>query len=47
MIKKKIEKKRKIRPCGTITPLKDIFKFKSKNLGLFPKPKIERNDDTK
>jgi len=44
MRKKKIEKKKTIEPCGTITPLKDIFKFKSKNMGLFKKPEIERKN---
>ncbi len=44
MRKKKIEKKKKIKPCGTITPLKNYFKFKSKNIGVFPKPEIERKD---
>ena len=43
MRKKKIEKKKTIEPTGTITPLKDYFKFKSKNIGIFPRPKIERN----
>jgi len=42
MRKKKIEKKKTIEPTGTITPTKDFFKFKSKNIGIFPKPKIER-----
>jgi len=40
MKKKIIKKKRTIEPSGTITPQKDIFKFKSKNLGVFKKPKI-------
>ena len=47
MRKKRIEKKRTIEPCGTITPTKDFFKFKSKNIGVFPKPKSERNNNTK
>ena len=46
MRKKEIEKKKKIQPTGTITPLRDYFK-PYKNIGVFPKPKIERNDDTK
>jgi len=41
------EKKYKKYQTGTITPQKDIFKFKSKNIGIFKKPKIERNDNTK
>jgi len=45
MRKKKIEKKKTIQPCGTITPTKDYFKLKSKNIGTFKKPKIERNDN--
>jgi len=45
MRKKRIEKKKTIQPCGTITPTKDYFKFKSKNIGTFKKPKIERNDN--
>ena len=36
------KKKRTIEPCGTITQTKDYFKFKSKNIGVFKKPKIER-----
>jgi len=44
MKKKKTEKKKTIKPCGTITPVRDIFKFKSKNIGIFPKPKIERRN---
>ncbi|MBA7589385.1 hypothetical protein ES708_31470 [subsurface metagenome] len=44
MRKKRIEKKRTIEPTGTITPTKDFFKFKSKNLGVFKKPKIERKE---
>ena len=47
MRKGRIEKKKTIEPCGTITPLKDVFKFKGKNLGVFPKPEIERKDNTK
>ncbi|MBA7712404.1 hypothetical protein ES703_121378 [subsurface metagenome] len=47
MRKKWIEKKKKIEPSGSITPSRDIFKFKSKNIGVFKKPKIERNDNTK
>ena len=31
-----------IKPTGNITPQKNIFQFKSKNLGVFKKPKIER-----
>ena len=34
------KKKRTIEPTGTITQTKDYFKFKSKNLGLFKKPKL-------
>jgi len=37
-----IIKKKTIQPSGTITPQKDIFKFKSKNIGIFKKPKIVR-----
>ena len=40
--RQKIEKKGKIEPTGTITPTEDFFSFKSKNLGVFKKPKIER-----
>jgi hypothetical protein len=47
MRKKRIEKKKTIEPCGTIWDTKDIFKFKSKNLGLFKEPKIKRNNNTK
>ncbi len=47
MRKKRIEKKKTIEPCGTITPTKDFFKFKSSNIGVFPKPEIERKDNTK
>lgn len=47
MRKKRIGKKKTIKPTGTITPLKDIFKFRSKNIGVFKKPEIERKDDTK
>jgi len=36
------QEKKRIKPTGTITPQKDIFKFKSKNIGVFKKPKIER-----
>ena len=40
MKKNKIEKKKRtIEPCGTITPTKDFFKFKSKNIGVFKKLK--------
>ncbi len=46
MRKKRIEKKKKIEPCGSITALKDIFKFKGKNLGVFKRPKIERKQCT-
>lgn len=45
MRKKKIEKKYKKYQTGTITSRRDIFKFKSKNMGLFKKPKIERDDN--
>ena len=45
MKKKKTEKKKTIEPCGTITPTKDLFKFKSENMGVFPKPEIERKDN--
>ncbi|MBA7522134.1 hypothetical protein ES705_14251 [subsurface metagenome] len=38
-------KKKKIQPCGNITKRKDLFKFRSENLGVFPKPKIERKED--
>ena len=31
-----------IRPCGTITSSRDIFKFKSKNIGVFPKEDQEK-----
>ena len=34
------KKKKTIEPSGTIWDTKDIFKFKSKNLGLFKKPKL-------
>jgi len=44
MRKKKVEKKKTIEPTGTITPTKDFFKFKSKNIGIFPKPKRERRN---
>ncbi|MBA7698630.1 hypothetical protein ES703_107309 [subsurface metagenome] len=37
--KKVKKKKRTIEPCGTITQTKDFFKFKSKNIGVFKKPK--------
>jgi len=47
MKKERTKKKKTILPCGNVTPLKDIFKFKSKNIGIFPKPKIERKDNTK
>ncbi|MBA7590446.1 hypothetical protein ES708_32566 [subsurface metagenome] len=47
MRKKRIKKKKKIEPCGTITQTKDFFKFKSENMGIFPKPEIERKDNTK
>ena len=47
MRKKRIEEKKTIEPCGTMTETKDFFKFKSKNIGVFKKPKIERNDNTK
>lgn len=41
MKKRRTEKKKTIEPTGTITPLKDYFK-PVKNIGVFPKPKIER-----
>lgn len=41
--KKKRTEKKKIEPCGNILPRKDIFKFRSENLGVFKRPKIERN----
>ncbi|MBA7523453.1 hypothetical protein ES705_15580 [subsurface metagenome] len=47
MRKKRIEKKKTIEPCGTMIQTKDFFKFKSKNIGVFKEPKIERNDNTK
>ena len=47
MRKKRIEKKRTIEPCGTIMQTKDYFKFKSENMGIFPKPEIERKDKNK
>ncbi|MBA7532188.1 hypothetical protein ES705_24414 [subsurface metagenome] len=47
MKKKRTEKKKTILPCGNITLRKDIFKFKSENIGIFPKPKIERKDNIK
>ncbi|MBA7482719.1 hypothetical protein ES707_18213 [subsurface metagenome] len=47
MRKGRIEKKKKIEPCGTITQTKDLFSFKSRNIGVFPKPEIERKDNTK
>jgi hypothetical protein len=47
MRKKWAEKKKAIEPDGSITALKDIFRFKGKNLGVFPKPEIERKDNTK
>ena len=47
MKKKRTEKKRTIEPTGTITQTKDYFKFKSKNIGVFKKPEIERNNNTK
>ena len=43
MRKKWAEKKKTIEPNGTITALRDVFRFKSKNLGVFPKPKPERS----
>ena len=46
MKKKRIEKKKTIQPNGTITPLKDYFK-PLKNIGVFKKPEIERNDSPK
>ncbi|MBA7573072.1 hypothetical protein ES708_14867 [subsurface metagenome] len=47
MRKGRIEKKKKIEPCGTVITSKDFFKFKSSNIGVFPKPEIERKDNTK
>ncbi|MBA7515720.1 hypothetical protein ES705_07763 [subsurface metagenome] len=47
MKKKRTEKKKKIESCGNITKRRDIFKFKSSNIGVFPKPAIERKDNTK
>lgn len=47
MKRKRIKKKKTIQPCGTIIPAKDYFKFKSENIGVFKKPEIERNDNTK
>ena len=44
---RKYRKKKTIQPCGTVTPLKDIFKFKSENLGVFKEPEIERKDNNK
>ncbi len=41
---KRKRKKKTILPCGTITDIKDYFKFKSKNIGVFKKPEIERKD---
>jgi len=38
-------KKKTIQPCGTIIPTKDYFKFKSKNIGVFKKPKLERIEE--
>lgn len=45
MRKKRAERKKPIKPSGSITPLRSYFKFKSKNIGTFPKPEIERNDN--
>ncbi len=42
MRKKRIKKKRTIQPTGTITETKNFFKFKSKNIGVFPKSKIKK-----
>ena len=36
-----------VEPCGTITQTKDFFSFKSENMGIFPKPEIERKDNNK
>ena len=47
MRKKRIEIKKTIEPCGTMVETKDFFKFKSSNIGVFPKPEIERKDNTK
>ena len=44
MKKKKTGKKKTIEPCGTIWDTKDIFRFKSKNLGLFKKPKLTHQE---
>lgn len=41
MRKKRIEKKKPIQPCGTITDIRDYFK-PLKNVGTFKKPKIGR-----
>jgi hypothetical protein len=46
MGKKRIKKKRTIEPDGSMIPQKDWFK-PVKNIGVFPKPKIERKDNTK
>ena len=32
--------KKRIKPCGTVIPEKDYFKFKSENIGIFKKPNI-------
>ncbi|MBA7477505.1 hypothetical protein ES707_12916 [subsurface metagenome] len=47
MRKKRMKKKKTIEPCGTVTQTKDLFSFKSSNIGVFPKPEIERKDNTK
>ena len=47
MKKKRIEKKKTIEPSGTITQTKDFFRFKSRNIGVFKKPEIERKDNNK
>ncbi|MBA7655349.1 hypothetical protein ES703_63253 [subsurface metagenome] len=41
------DKKKTILPCGNITKRKDLFKFRSENLGVFKKPEIERKEDKK
>jgi hypothetical protein len=47
MKKKRTEKKKTIEPCGTMIPIRDIFKLKSENIGIFKKPEIERKDGYK
>ena len=43
MKKKRKEKKKTIQPTGTMIEIKDYFK-PVENIGVFPKPKIERNN---